>query len=179
MATAPASSDSSAANASGRHWEWQYLDLMRRIWEQGDERVDRTGVGTRSVFGAELRFDLAGGAMPLLTTKRVYWKTASREMLWFLTGDTNIRSLCAQGVEIWTDWPLDRYRRETGEAISREAFSRRVVEDADFAARWGDLGPVYGKQWVNWPVYEAVPGKGNDGLFRQRPEGVNQVAQVI
>jgi thymidylate synthase len=157
-----------------RHWEWQYLDLMRRIWESGDERVDRTGVGTRSLLGETIRFDLSGGAMPLLTTKRVYWKTASRELLWFLTGDTNIRSLCSQGVEIWTDWPLDRYRRETGDPIERIAFSRRIVEDADFAERWGDLGPVYGKQWVDWPVYEPV----GEGLYRRGP-GVNQVAQVV
>lgn len=171
MATVPLRPDSPAE----RHWEWQYLDLMRRIWEHGDERVDRTGVGTRSIFGTELRFDLSGGRMPLLTTKRVFWKTATRELLWFLTGDTNIRPLCAQGVEIWTDWPLDRYRREAGEDISREAFSRRIVEDADFAARWGDLGPVYGKQWVDWPVYEPAA----DGLYRKRERGVNQVAEVV
>ena len=157
-----------------RHWEWQYLDLMRRIWEEGDERVDRTGVGTRSLLGETIRFDLSGGAMPLLSTKRVYWKTASRELLWFLTGDTNIRALCAQGVEIWTDWPLDRYRRETGEAIERAAFSRRIVEDAAFAAHWGDLGPVYGKQWVDWPTYEPA----GEGLYR-RGAGINQVAQVV
>ena len=156
------------------HWEWQYLALMRRIWEQGVERADRTGVGTRSVFGAELRFDLADGAMPLLSTKRVYWKTATREFLWFLTGETNIRPLCAQGVEIWTDWPLDRYRRETGDGITRSDFSHRIVEDAAFALQWGDLGPVYGKQWVDWPVYEPVDGE----LFRRRAQGVNQVAQV-
>jgi len=113
MATASVHPDS----LTKTHWEWQYLSLMRRIWEHGDERVDRTGVGTRSVFGAEIRFDLSRGMMPLLTTKRVYWKTATRELLWFLTGQTNIRPLCAQGVEIWTDWPLDRYRRETGEVV--------------------------------------------------------------
>ncbi|WP_088307121.1 thymidylate synthase [Novosphingobium sp. B 225] len=157
------------------HWEWQYLNLMRRIWESGDERIDRTGVGTRSVFGAELRFDLAGGAMPLLSTKRVYWKTAAREFLWFLTGDTNIRELCRQGVEIWTDWPLDRYRRESGDPIERADFSKRIVEDAAFAAQWGDLGPVYGKQWVDWPVYEPA----GEGLFRQRAQGVNQVADLV
>ena len=137
--------------------------------------MDRTGVGTRAVFGAQLRFDLAGGAMPLLTTKRVFWKTATRELLWFLTGETNIRPLCAQGVEIWTDWPLARYRRETGEEIARADFSRRIVADADFAARWGDLGPVYGKQWVDWPVYEPA----GDGTFHKRAQGVNQVAQVV
>lgn len=161
--------------AAADHWEWQYLQLMRRIWEQGDERIDRTGIGTRSIFGTELRFDLSSGAMPLLSTKRVYWKTATREFLWFLTGDTNIRVLCRQGVEIWTDWPLDRYRRETGDQIERADFSRRIVEDADFAARWGDLGPVYGKQWVNWPVFEPA----GEGLYRQRAQGINQVAEVV
>ncbi|PEQ11794.1 thymidylate synthase [Novosphingobium sp. PC22D] len=157
------------------HWEWQYLELMRRIWEEGDERIDRTGIGTRAVFGATIRFDLSGGAMPLLTTKRVYWKTATRELLWFLTGETNIRPLCAQGVEIWTDWPLDRYRRETGDDIARAEFSRRIVEDAGFAERWGDLGPVYGKQWVDWPVYEAA----GEGLYRRREKGIDQVSQVV
>jgi len=176
MATAVSPSESrTAASAAGAHPETQYLDLMRQIWEHGDERVDRTGVGTRSVFGAQLRFDLAGGVMPLLTTKRVYWKTATREFLWFLTGDTNIRALCAQGVEIWTDWPLDRYRRETGEAISRADFSARIVADADFAAQWGELGPVYGKQWTDWPVYDPA----GEGLFVRRAAGINQVAELV
>ena len=156
------------------HPEWQYLDLMRRIWTHGHERRDRTGVGTRSVFGAMLRYDLADGRMPLLTTKRVYWKTATREMLWFLTGDTNIRSLCRQGVQIWTDWPLDKYRRETGEDISRDEFSDRIVQNAEFAEKWGDLGPVYGKQWVDWPTYEP----DGQGAYR-RGSGINQVAQLI
>ena len=158
-----------------RHYEHQYLDLMRRIWTTGDERVDRTGIGTRSIFGAQLRFDLSDGQVPLLTTKRVYWKTASREFLWFLTGETNIRPLCAQGVEIWTDWPLDHYRKQTGEDISRADFSARIVADEAFAARWGNLGPVYGKQWVDWPVYEPA----GEGLYRQRPQGVNQVADLV
>ncbi len=159
-------------------WEDQYLGLMRRIWQDGDARVDRTGVGTRSVFGAQLRCDLSEGRMPLVTTKRVYWKTATREFLWFLTGRTNIRELCAQGVEIWTDWPLARYRAETGDAIERAAFSRRIVEDADFAARWGDLGPVYGKQWTAWPTYEPAGADSVGSLFRPGTP-VNQVAQVV
>ena len=171
MATAVQTSESAA---STRHWEWQYLDLMRRIWEHGDERVDRSGVGTRSLFGAELRFDLSDNRMPLLTTKRVFWKTATREFLWFLTGQTNIRPLCAQGVEIWTDWPLDRYRRESGEDIARAEFSRRIVDDAEFAARWGDLGPVYGKQWVQWSTYEPAGA----GLYRPGPP-INQVAELV
>jgi thymidylate synthase len=175
MATAATLPDSPVPRANPQHWEWQYLDLMRRIWDHGDERIDRTGIGTRAVFGAQLRFDLAGGRMPLLTTKRVYWKTATREMLWFLTGRTNIRDLCAQGVEIWTDWPLDRYRRETGADINRADFSKRIVESPDFAERWGDLGPVYGKQWTDWPVYEPA----GEGLFRKREQGINQVAELV
>lgn len=170
MASAPIPS----APARSPHWEWQYLDLMRRIWEQGSERIDRTGIGTRSVLGAEIRFDLAGGAMPLVTTKRVYWKTATREFLWFLTGNTNIRPLVLQGVNIWNEWPHARYMKESGEAISLEDFIARIAADEGFAAQWGELGPVYGKQWVDWPTYEPA----GDGLYRKGP-GINQVAQVV
>jgi len=84
------------------HYEQQYLDLMQHIWTEGAERVDRTGVGTKSVFGSTMRFSLTDEAIPLLTTKRVFWKTATREMLSFLTGDTNIKSLVEQGVKIWS-----------------------------------------------------------------------------
>ncbi|WP_066527937.1 thymidylate synthase [Erythrobacter sp. CCH5-A1] len=156
------------------HPEQQYLDLMRQIWETGSERIDRTGVGTRSVCGAMLRFDLGDGAMPLLTTKRVYWKTATRELLWFLTGETNIRPLVLQGVKIWNEWPHARYVREAGEQVSLEDFVQRIADDEQFAHRWGDLGPVYGKQWVDWPTYRYRP----DGLY-EKGEGINQIAQVI
>ncbi|WP_422343968.1 thymidylate synthase [Parasphingorhabdus sp.] len=158
-----------------QHYEHQYLDLMRHIWMNGDERVDRTGVGTRAIFGATMRFDLTDLAIPLLTTKRVFWKTATREMLWFLTGDTNIRSLVEQKVHIWTDWPLDKYRKETGDEISRDAFEQRIIEDDAFAQQWGDLGPVYGKQWVNWPSY--VPA--GEGLYRREEKGINQIQLLI
>ena len=133
-----------------RHEEFQYLDLMERILETGDERLDRTGVGTRSVFGAMMRFDLSDGSVPIFTTKRVFWKAALREMLWFLSGNTNIRPLLQQGVTIWTDWPLKAYREQTGDRIEQKAFEARIVEDEAFARQWGDLGPVYGKQWRDW-----------------------------
>ena len=158
-----------------QHYEQQYLDLMKHIWAHGDERIDRTGVGTRAIFGATMRFDLADGAMPLLTTKRVFWKTAAREMLWFLTGDTNIRELVKQKVHIWTDWPLDKYRKETGEDIDRDAFEQRIIDDDEFATKWGDLGPVYGKQWVDWPVYEQA----GEGLYRKAEKGINQIELLI
>ena len=155
-------------------FEAGYLDLVRRVWTGGDERVDRTGVGTRSLFGETLRFDLANDAMPLLTTKRVFWKTAARELLWFLSGDTNVRPLVAQGVHIWTDWPLARYNAATGEGLDRDAFESRILNDDAFAAQWGDLGPVYGKQWVDWPTY--VPA--GDGHFTRGP-GINQIAALV
>jgi thymidylate synthase len=136
--------------AMNPHPEQAYLDLLARCWRDGAPRTDRTGVGTRARFGETLRFDLSDGRIPLLTTKRVYWKTALRELLWFLSGDTSIRPLLAQGVRIWTDWPLARFRRETGEAIAPDAFEARILADDAFAARWGDLGPVYGKQWRRW-----------------------------
>ena len=154
--------------------ERQYLDLLRDVWTHGDERRDRTGVGTRSLFGTTIRSSLADGRVPLLTTKQVAWKVAARELLWFLSGSTNIRPLVAQQVHIWTDWPLARYRAETGETIGRDAFEARILDDAAFAARWGELGPVYGKQWVDWPTYEPA----GDGLFRRGP-GINQIAALV
>jgi thymidylate synthase len=135
---------------TSRHPEHQYLDLLRLALEQGDERLDRTGVGTRSLFGAMLRFDLSKGEVPILTTKRVYWKTAVKEMLWFLTGGTNIQTLLRENVRIWTDWPLAKFRTETGENVSQEEFEKRILADDGFAAQWGELGPVYGKQWRRW-----------------------------
>jgi thymidylate synthase len=157
------------------HYEQQYLDLMRQIWTEGAVQHDRTGVGTKALFGAQMRFSLAEDAIPLLTTKRVFWKTAAREMLWFLTGNTNIRPLLANKVRIWTDWPLDKYRRETGDAITQDAFEARIIEDEDFAQRWGDLGPVYGAQWVNWPRYEAA----GQGLYSRADEGFNQISALV
>lgn len=133
-----------------RHPEYQYLDLLEQVLERGDERIDRTGVGTRSLFGALVRFDLSDGSIPILTTKRVFWKTAVKEMLWFLTGGTNIQPLIRDNVRIWTDWPLASYRCETRENISQAEFEQRILEDDAFALRWGDLGPVYGKQWRRW-----------------------------
>ncbi len=143
------------------HPEAQYLDLMRRIWTSGTEQRDRTGVGTRAVFGAMMRFDLSDGTVPVLTTKRVFWKAAVRELLWFLTGETSIRPLVAQNVHIWTDWPLDKYRRATGDMISRDDFEARIVADDAFAAAWGDLGPVYGKQWRRW---QGADGREHDQI---------------
>ncbi|MGO8489800.1 thymidylate synthase [Rhizobium ruizarguesonis] len=139
-----------------RHPEHQYLDIMANLLAAGDRRIDRTREGTLSMFGAMMRFDLSDGQFPLLTTKKVFWKTAVKEMLWFLTGDTNIQALLRENVKIWTDWPLAKYRQETGRTISQEEFETLILADDEFAMRWGDLGPVYGKQWRKWVAADGV-----------------------
>lgn len=161
------------------HYEQQYLDLMRNIWSEGAVKEDRTGVGTKSIFGATMRFSLENDAIPLLTTKRVFWKTAAKEMLWFLTGKTNIRDLLLVNVRIWTDWPLDNYRKASGNNISQEDFENKIIEDEEFALKWGDLGPVYGTQWVNWPRYEMLTGTDNDPIYKKMEQGVDQVSLLI
>lgn len=128
----------------------QYLDLCKLILSQGTKKEDRTGTGTISYFGAQMRFDLKEG-FPLLTTKRVHLKSIIHELLWFISGDTNIKYLVDREVRIWNDWPYAKYRQSAeyqGETI--EEFAQKIKESNDFAAKWGNLGPVYGKQWRNF-----------------------------
>ena len=128
-----------------------YLDLIQRVLDQGVRKEDRTGTGTLSVFGHQMRFDLQEG-FPLVTTKKLHLKSILHELIWFIRGETNIRYLCQNGVRIWDDWPYATYAESadfTGEDI--RAFSARIAEDADFATKWGELGPVYGHQWRSWP----------------------------
>jgi thymidylate synthase len=155
--------------------EAQYLDLMQRVWQHGVVRGDRTGTGTRALFGETMRFDLSDGSVPILTTKRIFWKSAVRELLWFLSGDRNIRALVEQGVHIWTDWPLARFNATQANPLDRDSFEARILADAEFAAEWGDLGPVYGAQWRHWPNY--VPA--GDGLFRRDAAGIDQIAALV
>lgn len=130
----------------------QYHQLMQRILEEGIKKEDRTGTGTISVFGHQMRFDLSKG-FPVITTKKLHLKSIIYELLWFLKGDTNIEYLAQNGVRIWDDWPYAKYKKSDefcGETI--QEFSNKIAIDNTFAQMWGDLGPVYGYQWRNWPT---------------------------
>ncbi len=125
----------------------QYIDLCKTILEKGVKKEDRTGTGTISIFGYQMRFDLNEG-FPLLTTKKVHLKSIIHELLWFISGSTNIKYLVDNDVRIWNDWPYKAYSNSAefkGETI--EEFASKIKESAEFAEKWGNLGPVYGKQW--------------------------------
>lgn len=129
----------------------QYLDFLTHILEKGTSKHDRTGTGTTSVFGYQMRFNLNEG-FPLVTTKKVHLKSVIYELLWFLKGETNIAYLCQNGVKIWDDWPYKKYKNSAaynGENMSE--FAKRIATDITFAEKWGELGPVYGSQWRSWP----------------------------
>lgn len=125
----------------------QYLDLCKWVLENGEKRSDRTGTGTISKFGYQLRVNLEDG-FPLLTTKKVFYRGIFEELFWFLKGETNIRPLVMKNVRIWNDWPYDKYSKSAeyqGETM--DEFIQKIKDDEQFADKWGDLGPVYGKQW--------------------------------
>ena len=128
----------------------QYLELCQTILDKGIKKEDRTGTGTISYFGYQMRFDLNEG-FPLLTTKRVHLKSIIHELLWFISGNTNIKYLVDHDVRIWNDWPFAKYKASNeyqNETI--EEFAEKIKADAQFANTWGELGPVYGKQWRNF-----------------------------
>ena len=149
-----------------------YQDLIQAILDRGHVKTDRTGVGTRSLFGYQMRFNLQEG-FPILTTKRVAFGLVKSELLWFLRGDANIRYLLEHDNHIWDEWAFQRYvKSEDYQGPDMEDFGRRALLDADFnqvyqdqlrlfqdkiltdeafAAQYGDLGPIYGKQWRSWP----------------------------
>lgn len=125
----------------------QYLDMCKFVLENGQERSDRTGTGTISTFGYQTRYNLEEG-FPLLTTKKVFFKGILYELLWFITGSTNIQPLVKHNVKIWNDWPYDKFKKsEEYQGETMDEFIERVKNDDEFAALWGELGPVYGKQW--------------------------------
>lgn len=156
--------------------EESYLALSRRILEEGTDKGDRTGTGTRSIFGHQMRFDLQKG-FPLLTTKRIPFRLIKSELLWFIKGDTNIRYLLEHNNHIWDEWAFERFvvsqdytgpdmtdfgrrslRDETFNEVYQaemKQFNERILTDDDFAKQHGELGNVYGAQWRKWKTSQG------------------------
>ena len=148
-----------------QHPEEQYLDLLRDIMENGFEKKEfNSGIALRSVFGRQIRFDLSKD-FPLLTTKKVFWRGIVHELIWFLRGETNIKYLVDNNVHIWDDWAFKEYKKaaEGGDVpeMAQDEFIQKIGEDDEFAKKWGELGPVYGRQWRRWP---AADGREIDQL---------------
>lgn len=159
---------------SGRTLE-QYLGMLRHILANGTQKDDRTGVGTISVFGYQARYDLQKG-FPLLTTKKVYLRAIIHELLWFLSGSTKITYLVRNNVRIWNEWAFQVYLEENnledkyprysdGWKEKLDWFVGQIKESDEFADRWAELGPIYGKQWRAWQT--------SDG------REIDQIAKVI
>ena len=128
----------------------QYLDMCKFILENGTYKSDRTATGTISYFGYQTRYNLNEG-FPLLTTKKVFLKGIIHELLWFISGDTNIKYLVDNNVKIWNEWAYEKYKKEPvykGETM--DEFIEKIRESKEFADKYGDLGPVYGRQWRNF-----------------------------
>ena len=147
------------------HPEQQYLDLCQDILDHGSRQEDQgTGDVTYSVFGRQLRFDLAQG-FPLLTTKKVYWKGVLHELCWFLSGQSNVRYLAENNVHIWDDYPYRLYREKVARGeqpeLTKEEFVAKLVADDAFAATHGELAGIYGESWRRWP---AADGRTVDQL---------------
>jgi thymidylate synthase len=127
-----------------------YHELLQKLLNEGDEKSDRTGTGTRSLFGYQMRFDLSKG-FPLVTTKELHIKSIIQELIWFLAGDTNIKYLVDNGVGIWNDWPYAKYKQSADfQNETMKEFVEKIKNDTVFAQKWGELGPVYGRQWRHW-----------------------------
>ncbi|MFM8564959.1 MAG: thymidylate synthase [Bacteroidota bacterium] len=158
----------------------QYHELMDRVLREGADKSDRTGTGTRSVFGHQMRFDLADG-FPMVTTKKLHLKSILHELIWFISGDTNIRYLCQNGVRIWDDWPFATYSKSADyDGIGMKEFAARIAADAEFAAKWGNLGPVYGYQWRFWPGPNGPVDQLREVLegIRRNPDGRRHIVSA-
>lgn len=163
----------------------QYLDLLQDILDNGVKKEDRTGTGTISVFGRTIRHKMSEG-FPLLTTKEVWFKGVATELLWFLRGDTNIQSLVKQGNYIWVGDAYKRYSnpsRRFKYILSKSEFIEKIKTDDEFAKKWGDMGPIYGKQWRHWetkevPNYDEL-NKVNYRTSIYEPPTIDQIQQAI
>ena len=159
--------------------EKQYQGILRKLVLYGKEKGDRTGTGTLSYFGEQIRHDMSEG-FPLLTTKKMAIKTLMTELKWFLKGDTNIKYLLENNCHIWTGDAIKNYEKHNGEidggphVTKYEYFEDLILNNDKFAEEWGELGPIYGKQWRDWTKLEFDTTTGNGTLLE-----VDQIAKLI
>jgi len=144
---------------SEKHPEYQYLDLMQELLDKGDRQEDNdTGDVTYSLFGKQMRYDLSEG-LPLLTTKKVFWKGVLHELYWFMSGQSNIKYLVDNGVHIWDDYPYriynDKREEESLPELTKEEFIDQIATDVAFAEKYGELPHIYGEMWRRWPTSEG------------------------
>ena len=177
----------------------QYLQLVQDILDYGVEKKDRTGTGTKSIFGYTVRHKMSDG-FPLLTTKKMAWKTMVTELLWFLRGDTNIKFLVDNNCHIWDGDAYKNYENKyyKGEAfghkklnnseyspdlkLTKEEFIDKIKTDDEFAKKWGELGPIYGKQWRSWETKEKIDttiNKSNYNASIYKPPTTDQISNLI
>jgi thymidylate synthase len=180
----------------------KYKELVEYVLENGEIKEDRTGTGTKSIFGYQMKFNMENG-FPLQTTRKIHLKSLIHELLWFLEsydkeydkfGNTNIKYLLDNGVTFWTEWPYEYYKQKTLEKylendvkkdgktvkklkiLSQKDFENKIKTDDEFALMWGDLGPVYGKQWKNWGSYtEKVEIKNEFNHTKSKSKIVDHV----
>jgi thymidylate synthase len=184
------------------HLDKQYQELLFDITQNGVIKETRNGK-TRSIFGKQIRHNMKDG-FPLLTTKKMYWKGIVTELIWFLRGDTNIKFLVDNGCHIWDGDAYKRFQKTcqfekdanhilpdewismsndfmSEDILTQEEFINKIKTDDEFAKKWGDLGPVYGKQWRNWGGYKRVPSGWNHGSvthYKEVPKN-DQIANLI
>ncbi len=178
----------------------QYTDLLQDILDNGVTKSDRTGTGTISIFGRQIRHKMSDG-FPLLTTKKMAWKQIVTELLWFLRGDTNIKFLVDNGCHIWDGDAYKRYVTHWGNPIdpanfelytrldlhpdkrlfTKEEFIERIKTIDEFAKTWGELGPIYGKQWRKWPSIRRIGIEDGDIIRKAYPDygDVDQIQNLI
>jgi len=171
--------------------EHDYLKLLHDILNNGVKKQDRTGTGTISVFGRQIRHDMRLG-FPLLTTKKMPFKTIVTELLWFLRGDTNIKFLVDNNCHIWDGDAYKNYclsykdghefyeDEQVKRSFTQEEFINKIKTNDEFAKKWGELGPVYGAQWRNWGKdFKQIPNETGDGVYNITITGIDQIQNLI
>lgn len=151
-----------------------YYNMLRDILETGEDRGDRTGVGTRSIFGYQARYPDIANHFPLDTTREINFQQIVGELLWFLRGNTNIQELVKQGFHLWSDWPAKNYNQCNPDAeLTRAEFNQRIKSDDVFATLWGDCGPIYSSQWRKWEYWHH---NGNGHMWKH---SIDQIANLV